>query len=164
MGCISLMQFIRFDKLALCGDEWHSRPHQLLDYWLSIHPTVGVLPGRQHFDPAAVKSLLPEIWLLDVAGEPPRFRYRLIGSKLSRVIGAELTGRWLEQCDLAGNSEDVIDRYRRVIEMREPSWRRFEQPILQHSSSFKWIENVLLPLATDGYQVDKILGLTVYYD
>jgi hypothetical protein len=158
------MQSIKLDKLVSGSDEWHPRPRRLFEYWRSIHPAAGVLPGRQHFDPAAVKSLLPEVWLLDVAGEPPRFRYRLIGSKLSRVIGIELTGRWLEQCDLAGNSEDVIDRYQGVIEMREPSWRRFKDPILRHSSSFKWIENVLLPLATDGHRVDKILGLTVYYD
>ncbi len=66
--------------------EPHPKVLHLIEHWRSLAPGPDLLPGRQHFDPMRVPSLLPNIWLLDVIpGTPRRFRYRLLGTRLSEA-------------------------------------------------------------------------------
>jgi hypothetical protein len=54
----------------------------IYDYWRRIAPGPGLLPGRQHLDPADIPKLLLSVRLL---GTPPRFRARRIGTALQRA-------------------------------------------------------------------------------
>src|ERR1043165_1122637 len=71
---------------ALPADA-HPKIRQLVDYWHALPSELGMLPGRQQFDPLQVHALLPHLWLLDVstsviAGTPLQFKVRLIGGGL----------------------------------------------------------------------------------
>lgn len=158
------MKAARAAESALPRDfeNWHPKLQRLFRYWESICPAQ-TLPGRQHFDPLAVADLLPGIWLLDVQPEPFRLRYRLVGTRIVEAIGQETTGLWMDEAHphlLA--HKHYFDRYQEVVGTRIPSRRRGPARMWTHHD-YREIENVILPLASDGTTVDVLLVMTVMY-
>lgn len=144
------------------ADSCHPNVRQIVDYWISIHPANGI-PGRQHFDPLDVPNLLPNIRLLDVVGDPPRFRVRLMGTRLREFFGAEQTGCWLDELfhNLKGSLIHI--ELQRTIETREPRWRR-GKPALDIEKDYLDMERIYLPFARDGWHVDMILTYLLCID
>jgi len=143
--------------------DWHPRVQRLYRYWQEIHPPGGGLPGRRDFDPVAIPDLLPGIWLLDVERAPLRLRYRLVGTSVVAALGREVTGLWLEEAHRQLRLDPkYFDRYRRVVETGEPSWRK-GRPLLTAHRDFAMIENLFLALAKDGRTVDMLCCFTVLY-
>jgi hypothetical protein len=137
---------------------------QLFRYWQTLRRRNG-LPGRSDFDPLHVPRLLPHIWLVDVARQPTRLRYRLVGAAVGNVlstygvrVGAELSDAVTDPSRgrLRANLVMAADR-------GEPRWYR--QPLIADlGDSLAAMENLALPLATDGKVVDVLLCLSVFYD
>ena len=136
---------------------------QLHRYWRSIRPTGLLMPGRQHFDPADVPSLLPTVRLYDVHRDPWRFRYRLVGTELVRILGRDPTGSWFDPNLAKANGNSSHDNLVYVAEGRGISYRRgfplHSLPDKNHLCS----ERILLPLARNGSDVDIVLGFTVHH-
>lgn len=139
-------------------DGCHPKIAALLDYWRSRHQGTN-LPGRQHIDPAAIPSLLPNLWLVDVVHDPLRFRMRLIGTRVVAYAGEDNTGCWIDE-----KWPGYDDRpFRQVVESRMPSWWRGPSQ-LRPEKTYVELERIRLPLAGIGTTVDMLLGLTVFYD
>ena len=142
--------------------DCHQKIMDVVNYWLSIHPGTG-LPGRQHFDPAAIPHLLTNIRLLDVVGRPPRFCTRVMGTRLRDFYGMEHTGRWYDEIfprfTQSGSHADLVA----TVETGRPSWRR-GTPNLRYERDFVALERVLLPMARDGENVDMIISLVLFAD
>ena len=131
-------------------------------YWCGIRPA-DALPGRQHLDPADIPALLPTIRLYDVHRDPWRFKYRLVGTELVRMLGHDPTGSWFDGTlgkDGATHSHaDLVF----VAEGRGISYRRgFPLHFLPHKDHLT-SERILLPLARNGSDVDIVLGFTVHH-
>lgn len=142
-------------------DQFHPKIRRLYDYWLAIHPPAG-LPGRQHFDPQQVPLLLAGLRLVEVQHQPFRLRYRLIGSRVDRVIGHNFTGRWVDEVHAGDpNFPVLLEDYRAT--MAGPTWRR-GPPRVHHDDKCSFLEVLRLPLASDGHTVDMILALTLFFD
>ncbi len=108
--------------------------------------------------------LLPNLVLVDVLRSPPRFRYRLLGTRLDAMIGKSLTGQWLDEAYASEpGASAIIGQYAHVARTRQPSWRR-GPPHVGSDARCHEIEALRLPLASDGNAVDMILGLTMYFD
>lgn len=142
--------------------DWDPDVQAIFKHWRAIMPP-GKLPGRQHLHPASIARLLPGVWMMDVQAEPFRLRYRLVGTRVVHGIGRDVTGRWVDEAhpDIASKPA-YIERYRRVVETRIPSWRR-GPPRLNIRFDFRTIENLVLPFASDGEHVDMLLALTVFH-
>lgn len=134
-----------------------ARAHEeLFAYWASLRQG-GRLPGRADIRPEDFKRLLPTVTLIDVVGGDHRdYRVRLAGTGLYSVYGREITGRALG--DVYGSR--AADYWRqeldRVVDGRRPgvgchslAWRGAGHV------SLLWLR---LPLASDGRNVDMILG------
>lgn len=142
--------------------QWHPKIARFFLYWRSIHPASG-LPGRQHFDPLAIHSLLPGIWLLDIQRHPFRLRYRLAGTEAVEAIGSEVTGKWMDEAHVTVAQEPAyMERYRAVVEQGVPSWRRGVPRLWTHKK-YTMLENIVVPLATDSVTVDLLACLTVFH-
>ncbi len=142
---------------------WHPKIRQLYEYWQHIHPAPETLPGRQHFDPLKIHTLLPNVWLIDVVRPQMRFRYRLVGTRISEALG-DTTGRWLDEVHPDFHTGSPTHRnYLAVADRGEPSWRRGRPVFMAYSEQCAEIERLLLPLASDGATVDVILALTVLF-
>ena len=151
------------DGTAIDQQALHPKIARALAYWRAIHPAPGVLPGRQHVDPMAIPEVLPGVWLLDVQRAPFRLRYRLAGTRIVESLGREITGEWFDEVhpEMA-QDPGYLDRYVGVVESRAPSWRR-GKPRLWSRRGCSELENVVLPLAADGAQVDMLMIVTVIY-
>lgn len=135
-----------------------ARAHEeLFAYWASLRQA-GRLPGRADIRPEDFKRLLPTVSLVDIIpGEHRRdYRLRLAGTGLYSVYGREITGQTLT--DVYGSR--AADYWRseldKVVEDRRPgvgchslAWRGAAH------MSLLWLR---LPLASDGKNVDMILG------
>jgi hypothetical protein len=127
-------------------------------HWESLRPGPGLLPARRHFDPIRVPHLLPNVWLLDIVGSPPRFRYRLIGTALDIDKLAGATGRFMDEVSPDFPGSPTFPDYLAVAR-GEISWRR-GPPAFRFMDAWRTIERVLLPLAADGRTPDMMLNIT----
>ena len=135
------------------------RAHEeLFAYWASLRDGAR-LPGRAHLDPAPIKRLLPTVSLIDVDPSPQgaaEFRMRLAGTALYGVYGREITGKRLSEIYNTAAADYWRGELGKVVKERRPAvgvhslaWRGASH------LSILWLR---LPLASDGEQVDMILG------
>jgi hypothetical protein len=133
-----------------------ARAHEeLFAYWASLKDGA-LLPGRRHLDPGGIKRLLPTVSLIDVARDPLDFRVRLAGTALYGVYGREITGQRLSDIYNTAAADYWRVELGRVVTDRRPAvgvhnlaWRGASH------LSILWLR---LPLASDGQDVDMILG------
>jgi hypothetical protein len=144
--------------------SWYPLLADFFQYWLSIHPAPGLLPGRQHFDPLDIPFVMPRMWLLDVVrGDGLQFRYRLVGTKEVETLEREVTGEWLDDVHprIKGNPA-LLDRYRFMVEQGKPTYRKgFVN--FSHKREHVRVENFMAPLAEDGRTVDIIAACSVSF-
>lgn len=137
------------------------RSHEdIFRYWKSLRRR-GKLPSRQDLDPAAIKRRLPTISLIDVLKPHPdndaeAFRQRLAGTELFTAYGEEITGKTLNTIYTASEAQYWAEHLTFVVEHAKPNvglhsmaWRG------ARGLSLFWLR---LPLASDGVNVDMILG------
>jgi len=79
----------------------HRSLKDLHAYWLSKKGSRNA-PPRSAIRHDEIVNLLPTIALLDVVGEPPRFRFRLFGTRLVAAYGQDLTGKFVDEIDVGG--------------------------------------------------------------
>jgi hypothetical protein len=141
---------------------WSHNVEAAYQYWLS-KISLGRLPGRRSIDPVEIPRLLSGVWLLDVSRAPFRFKYRLVGTSVVDAMGFDPTGRWLDEAHPhVRDSPNFFARYERVAEKKIAS-RRIGRASLWSHNDYRTIENVVLPLATDGSQVDIIMIYTALF-
>jgi hypothetical protein len=76
----------------------------LLDYWLAKRGPSRRCPDKTEIDPVDLRPLLPDLILYDAAPDDGQFRYRLVGSRATQMIGREARG--LTQVQVHGNPTD----------------------------------------------------------
>ncbi len=133
---------------------------EAVEYWLSIRPERG-LPGRQHLDPVDIPHLLSNVWLIDVARDPMRFAFRLVGTGVVEYFGNDPTGRRLDEVFDDFEQTVAYQDFCRVVGDGKPRWRR-GTPVLFHLEKFSRIERVYLPLARNGELIDMIFCVSVF--
>jgi len=143
--------------------DWHPLVRRLYDYWRSITPP-GRLPGRQHVVPEDIAPMWSRMFLLDVFRDPLRYRYRLCGTGIARSLEREVTGGWLDEVHPQLIADlDARERFRFMVETGRPTWRR-GPPVCARDPEHRTIEGCIVPLATDGVSVDKLMGVLVAFD
>jgi hypothetical protein len=116
------------------------RHRRLFDLWLGkANPPQ--LPGRQDFSPVELDFALPHLELLDRL--PDGFRFRLVGSTLCEIFGADPTGMTLDE------APDVV-----VAALGRAECARVATTGLPAATS----RCLLLPLAENGRDIDMIMA------
>jgi hypothetical protein len=131
------------------------RLHDFIGYWQSKR-RAGRLPARADIDPLELEPFMGEMFMLDVIGEPKRFRYRLVGTKIVAAVGRDSTGKFQEEAYALGHAEENNALYRKICATGKPL-RNFGQ-INWVDRAFLKYEIANLPLADDGATVNIILG------
>jgi hypothetical protein len=135
------------------------RAHEeMFAYWASRRED-GRLPGRAAIHPQHFKRHLPTISLIDVLSEPRDYRLRLAGTGLYGVYGREITGRTLDDVFAPPAAAYWRTELDKIVESKRPgvgvhnlAWRGAAH------LSILWLR---MPLATNGRDVDMILGYDV---
>jgi hypothetical protein len=118
------------------------------------------MPSRADLDPVELKAFLPQLVLLDVEREPLRFRYRLVGTEVTRVRRglnkSDPTGRYVDEVTHHQGTSAVLAHYRRVVEERKPS---LDRGTYTRDAERPWLRftRLVMPLSADGVIVNMLL-------
>jgi hypothetical protein len=139
----------------------HPGLNRLLGYW-NARCAGRSLPGRGDIDPLDIPALLPNLMLIDVAAEPLRMTYRLVGTALVGRMGRDTTGLSVQDGYLGSDWEKILPDYLYVIGQGRPCLR-FNEVEDARGRPLAY-QRLLLPLARDGRQVDMILAAAFWVE
>lgn len=135
----------------------------LLDYWTRLAERLNRLPKRAEVDPLDLPvGLLPNIFLMDVvrqADAAPRFRFRLLGTAITARERVR-PGQYLDDYrdDIPDEmTRQYLDCLERRVQIRSTNLA-WDHP----AKEFISYHVLLLPLSSDGAEVDALLGLAIY--
>jgi hypothetical protein len=133
----------------------HPQLAQLYRYW-DRKRGARRMPARSDILPEELGSLLGNLFMVDVVREPAqaRFRYRLVGTALNAIMDQELTGKFVDQMPFLYR-KFALPAYREILNAGRPTYKE--------TNAFEgWLvvryKRLLLPLSSDGEQIDIVLG------
>jgi len=147
---------------ALAASE-HANLRAFLDYWQSKQ-TDARPPLRAAIDPTEIPTLLPNLLLIDVIGDPAYdFLYRLLGTSIVAVDGIDYTGSTLSQMVPRTDAYHLIWEHHLkaaagAIELRHDSLRWNRDNSRNHVDYLI----LLLPLRRNSDSIDVLLGYIHY--
>lgn len=113
------------------------------------------MPSRDDFDPLELKDDLGWIVLVDVEHEPVRFRYRLIGTNITHLVGRDATGAYLDELYPPSAERVATSSFREILQSKTPN--RILGTMHHAEKGFLEFEAVDLPLSADGETVNMIM-------
>jgi len=130
----------------------------VLAYWISKAGT-RAMPARGDLDPVPdLRELSQYLFLVDVRDDGQAFHFRLVGSGLVDYLGADVTGKSLDE--LAKGEQpfaEFKEQFSEAISARATVRGVFHIPsqFTFHKMPF---ERLILPLSDDGRTVNMLLG------
>lgn len=139
------------------------RLQRLLHYW---HQQRGnrTMPARADIDPLHFPWILGNLSLLEVhqgATTTPRYRFRLVGTRVVQRLRYDMTGKWLDELQERQYRSHLHDSYIDVVTQRRPLVERLDMVIDDRLHDY---EIVRLPLGADGDTVDMIILAVEFRD
>lgn len=128
---------------------------ELLNLWESLKGDRRY-PSRGDFDPHTLKPWLGNIELIDVIGsDPPRYKFRLVGTRITAIDGLDATGRFADEV-FSKNYAGIVGDYDEVFATgsyvaRELDW------IENHRGLKLRYNKLTLPLSSNGDTIDMLL-------
>ena len=139
------------------GDSWttdRARSRRLEALWDEKRAGRS-LPSRADFDPRELKEHLSHLFITEVLGDGD-FRYRLIGTAVTRAMGRDITGLRVSEAYLDADAKPLLALYGKICRKRAPLWRAGR--MRWNEEDYKLFEAVFLPLGADGQTVDQVLA------
>lgn len=134
------------------------RLEKLYAYWRKKRGD-RAMPARRDIDPLDVRELMGNLTLIDVRPETMEFRFRLAGSRIVDLFGKELTGRGVDEARFLGKRPPFERQCGAVLESKEPSFIIILMGVEHRRMVYR---QLLLPLSSDGENIDIMLGGAVF--
>ena len=149
----------RFQQpIAEDGIAAPSLRHLLAD-WRAAPAGANGIPAESFIDPFRLRYLIENLIVVEIVARPDgvgrRYRYRLIGTRPTRLRGREVTGLTVEEGYFGASLAAALENYRLVIEEKKPVYDWDHTPA--ESGFAREAETLLLPLSSDGRSVDMVL-------
>lgn len=126
---------------------------RMYEYW--VEKTRGRrLPDRKDLDPAEIAELLPHLSIVELVGDEPRYRFRLIGTHVVAALGFNPTNRFVDEFTTDNGAKFLIGLFGEVGAKARP---------LYSASAFKAgedgmsTERLLLPFAMGTAEARQIV-------
>ncbi len=151
------------ERVAAEGATWILRA--FAEAMQALHPA-DRLPARGDFDPVEVPRLLPHLILVEVKraspAEAPRFLVRVTGQSMRDAIKINLTGRHLEDFlpEIPSMRYPIADRI--AVCRNRVAVYGLRRPRTRIAFDFARIEYLHMPLAGNGFDVDRVLSIYAY--
>lgn len=130
----------------------HKKLARLYEYWRARCGD-RKYPLRSAIDPVDLRFCLGYLALTDIE-EPFRVRYRLVGTKLEKLYGAELSGFYVDELYTPHYRQKVLAAYHQVVTSKEPL---YDEPFFGFFRFKLGYHRLMLPLASSGERVDMVL-------
>ena len=145
-------------RTALAEASADAKLGPMLRYWSAKCRECGGLPRPSDVDAAELPAgVLPYLTLLDVIDGGRTFRVRLVGTASAAAVGADHTGKYLDETMPSDVLDAALGRYRAAIAHRRPVLTLSDYDMLGGER----VRNrmMVLPLSSDGITVDRLLGV-----
>lgn len=116
-------------------------------------------PARADFSVEDLAPFMGHIILIDVERDPRRYRFRLIGSYITQMLGRDSTGRYMDDVYGAAAFENATRSNDYILEHRQPV-RGFGN-VSHANKGHIDIEVLDAPLSADGQTIDMIFKVVV---
>ncbi|MGH7123977.1 MAG: PAS domain-containing protein, partial [Stellaceae bacterium] len=120
----------------------------------------GAMPTRADLTPFDLKAHLGNLILTDVEPDPLRFRYRLVGTNITRIVKRDATGGYFDKIYTGRLRETALAVNTWVVRERAPL-RIFSRMGHERNDIYTY-EGALLPLSADGERVNMVLGALLF--
>ena len=127
-------------------------------YWVERKGTRR-FPSRSDIDPQDFHYLLGNVMLLDVLGDPLRFRIRLHGSTMVMRAGYDLTGKFLDDLPIPEYRRYVLERCKGLVRTGTPLVVQHDRVLGGQPQRY---EALWLPFSSDGAHVTMLLCALIY--
>ncbi len=108
------------------------------------------MPARADFDPLDVPFAMGYLSIIEVQRNPPRFYFRLDGTKQVELFGIDCTRRYLDEAMPKDHVAMAVGSYREVVEAGAPRCHlrkvRFHERLIDY-------EALILPFSGEGTDV-----------
>jgi hypothetical protein len=132
-----------------------------LTYWEGLCALHHRLPCRQEVDPVKMRAFLPYVILVDVLrdgrGRVADFHFRLSGTEVAARYGCDLRGLMLTEVDLGDCEGEIMAAYLQTVAWGAPQY--FVDAYVRADGRPMHYERLLMPLSSDGFAVDVLLGV-----
>jgi hypothetical protein len=131
-----------------------------LDYWQQKRGG-RLAPMRADIDPVEIASLLPRVMLVDVSTDPLDFRFRLAGTGIFKIHGAELTNKRALDLEPPVYANLVHRLFCDALTRRGPIAHRLLIECVTRRSAYT---RIILPLSEDGLEINRLMTVESYAD
>lgn len=134
---------------------------QMYGYWQQKRGSRR-MPSRADIDPTEIPRLLPNLLISEHVAQAgtERWRYRLAGTAVAAAFDRNPTGHYVDELT-KGDYRTFIERIHRMV--REEKRALFCASEYTGARELRMsAKRLLLPLTTDGAQVDQIISLLVF--
>jgi hypothetical protein len=138
----------------------HPDLRTLYDYW-NERRRGRRWPARADINPLDLKFALGNLTLIDVHYDPLDFIFRLTGTLFVQRMGADLTGKSINDIPDPAYRAQVFETYRKGVESGEPSVALAERVFDGVPRKF---EVLRLPLSDDGKVINMFLTCPLYFE
>lgn len=129
------------------------RLHRLYQHWNALKGE-RPLPSPAAFDILGLPQLMGFLHVLDVQGDPPRFRFRLFGTRIAEVGGRDLTGKWVEDIQPPRWAAAVQAAFCEPLARRAPCYSRSDEA---YDLGAIEMHRLACPFSTNGQDIDRLL-------
>jgi len=134
--------------LRQVAEHWHeARGDRLMPAWSAI-------------DPSKIVRILPDIWAYSFDQTTGTFRAKLAGNNIVSRYAGHHAGKSIDELFSSPERDVIRTRFMRIA--TGPCFIRDYGPIYTAAGRYGEGERIAMPLATDGLNVDAILGATFY--
>ncbi len=130
------------------------RLHRTWQRWIRAENTI---PFSDDVDPAALKALAPDLFLIDVISAPPRFRFGKLGAKIVAKLGSDVTGQFADELEVSAPLDYFVAQASATVEARAPTLYSSSAARKGRRSGYA---RLMLPAWGNG-RVDLLLGAIV---
>lgn len=128
------------------------------EYW-TMKADGQPLPDRKSFVPSEIKNILPYLSVLDIVGDRPRYRFRLVGTSVVAAIGSDPTNQFLDE---AFDAEDTMLMEKLLAEVIAKKQARYAASAFKTGDIGMSTERLLLPFTVGGTEVRQILVVQTF--
>ena len=129
-------------------------------YYNAKVEAAGGIPSRRDISPTDIPKLLEHVYLVDLCGDPDggaaSYHYRVLGSKIARLIGQDLSQKSLTAYHCPNRRARSAFVYAYVVNNKLPA--RIIGRVQDSNGQSQVIETINYPLSSDGENVDMIIG------
>jgi len=120
-------------------------------YWAGLRRGENAIPFWDDVKLASLDKLADDAMLLDVFGNPARFRLAIVGKNIEAAYGRPIDGKFLDELDLRPPFDKLAAQCRTAVERRTPTYF--------HSEAYRY-SRLVLPLWGEG-RVSMLLAAVV---